>query len=163
MQLEAHCILFHIRLKIKFFTHWNPNWFEKYMPNCQSYPAVNLFLFCSILITQLLSISLKSELQFLTVSEYWKLYTLALNFKDWPFDAIVTRHFRPKSGHLNERVYCKPIDGTLKMLFIKRLGSFLPELWKLLVFGLTKRKAPVLFVLLCLLSKIILLKLLLRF
>ena len=44
---------------------------------------------------------------------------------------------RAKPGHLNERVYCKPIDRTLKMLFIEGSGSFLrptiPELWKLLI------------------------------
>ena len=42
--------------------------------------------------------------------------------------AIVTRHFRPKSGHLNDSVYCKPIDRTLKMLFIEGSDSFLPPI-----------------------------------
>ena len=32
----------------------------------------------------------------------------------------------PKSGHLNERVYCKPIDRPLPTI---------PELWQLMVFG----------------------------
>ena len=65
-------------------------------------------------------------------------HTLALNFKDWPFGVIVTRHFRPKLGHLNESVYFKPLNRTLKMLFIEGSDSFpwamIPELWKLLVF-----------------------------
>ena len=45
-------------------------------------------------------------------------------FKD--FVTFVTRHFRPKSGHLNERVHCKPVDRTLRTI---------SELWKLMVFG----------------------------
>ena len=37
---------------------------------------------------------------------------------------IVTRPFRPKSGSLNKRVYCKPIDRTLKMIYIHwRVGQ----------------------------------------
>ena len=37
---------------------------------------------------------------------------------------IVTRPFRPKSGPLNKRVYCKPIDRTLKMIYIHwRVGQ----------------------------------------
>ena len=63
----------------------------------------SIFLFCCIITTQLLSTSLKSELQFLSVSEMGIFYTLVLNFKDWPFDVMVSRHFRPKSGQLNER------------------------------------------------------------
>ena len=31
----------------------------------------------------------------------------------------------PKSGHLNERVYCKSINRILKMLFVEGSGSFL--------------------------------------
>ena len=42
----------------------------------------SVFLFCSIIITQLLSTGLKNELQFLPVSEMGKFHTLALNFKD---------------------------------------------------------------------------------
>ena len=87
----------------------------------------SVFLFCSIIITQLLSISSKSELQFASF-----IHTLALNFKDWTFGVIVTRHFRPKSGLLNEI-----IDRTLKMLLIERSGSVLrptiSELLKLLI------------------------------
>ena len=79
------------------------------------------------------------KLQFLPVSEMGKFHTLVLNSKDWPFGVILTRHFRTKLGYLNERVYCKLIDRTSKMLFIKESGSFLrptsPELWKLLGFG----------------------------
>ena len=30
------------------------------------------------------------------------------------FGITVTRHFRTNSGHLNERVYCKPMDRRLK-------------------------------------------------
>ena len=77
----------------------------------------SVFLFCSIIITQLLSISSKSELQFASF-----IHTLALNFKDWTFGVIVTRHFRPKSGLLNEI-----IDRTLTMLFIER--SFYDQLF----------------------------------
>ena len=73
----------------------------------------SIFLFCSIIITQLLWISSKSELQFVCF-----IYTLALNFKDWTFSIIVTRYFRPKSGRLNKKVYSKPIVRTLKMIYI---------------------------------------------
>ena len=37
-------------------------------------------------------------------------HRLALSFKDWPFDVIVTRRFRSISGTLNESLYSKPID-----------------------------------------------------
>ena len=43
-------------------------------------------------------------------------------------------HFRSKSGHLNETVYCKPIDRRLKTLLNEGLGSLLrptlPDIWK---------------------------------
>ena len=97
------------------------------------------FFLCSTIITELLSTSLKSELQFLPVSETGKFHTLVLNFKNWHLDVIVTRHFRTKLSYLSVKVYCKLIDRTTKMLFIKELSSFLqptsPELWKLLGFG----------------------------
>ena len=127
MQLEAYYILLHCKLKIKLYTHWNRNWLKKYMPNCLSYLTVNLFLFCSVVIIQLRSLSLKSELQFLFASEMGKILysTLTLNFKDWPFGMVIIPNFRPKPGHLNDRVYCKPIDRTLKMLFSERSDSFL--------------------------------------
>ena len=83
----------------------------------------SIFLFCYI-ITQLPSTSLKTELQFLSVS--------------------VTRHFRPKLVHLNESLFCKSVDRTLKILFIEGSDCFLrpiiSELWKLLVFGSKKHK-----------------------
>ena len=43
---------------------------------------------------------------------------LTLNFKDWTFGFIVTRHFRPKSVCLNKRGYCRPIARILKMIYI---------------------------------------------
>ena len=55
------------------------------------------------------------------VSEMGKFHTLALNVKDWLSVVIVTRHFRLKSGHLNERVYGKSTDRTLPTI---------PQLWK---------------------------------
>ena len=83
----------------------------------------SVFLYCSIIITELLSTSLQSQFQ--PVSEMGKSHALAMNFKGWPFGVIVKRHFRSKVGHLNERVYCKLIDRTSKVLFIKESGSFL--------------------------------------
>ena len=98
-----------------------------------------VFLFCFIIITQLLWISSKSELKFLCF-----IHRLVLNLKDWIFGVILTRHFRPKSDCLNERIYIKPIDKTSKMLFIEWSGSFLRpnifELLKLLVFGLKRNR-----------------------
>ena len=41
-----------------------------------------------------------------------------LNFKDWTFGFIATRHFRPKSGRLNKRVYCRSIARALKVIYI---------------------------------------------
>ena len=97
----------------------------------------SVFLYRSLIMNELLSTSL--QLQFQPVSEMGKFHALAMNFKGWPFGVIVTRHFRPKVGHLNERVYCKLIDRTSKVLFIKESGSFLrptsPELRKLMAFG----------------------------
>ena len=67
------------------------------------------FLFSSIMIPGLLSACLNTELHLLPVSE-------ALNFGGWPFSITVTRYFKPKSGHSNERVYRKSIDRILKTL-----------------------------------------------
>ena len=137
LQLDAYYVLLHPKLKTKLYTHWNHNCFEKYMVNG------TIFLFCSIIIPQLLPSSFKSELPFLPGSEMGNFHTLVLNFKNWPFSVIVKRHFRSKPGHLNQRVCCKPIETTLKMLFIEGPDSFLqtpiPKLRKLLVFGLKKR------------------------
>ena len=76
----------------------------------------SIFLFSTIIIT---------ELHLLPVSDVGKCQTLALNFDGWPFSTTVTRYFRPKLGHSNERVYCKPIDRRLKTLPNERSGSFL--------------------------------------
>ena len=101
--------------------------------------APNVHANCTLYFFSVPSTSLKSELQFLIVSEMGIFHIIALNFKEWPFCVILTRHFRSKSGHFNEKAYCKPIDRTLKMFFIKGSDSFLrpifPELWKLLDFG----------------------------
>ena len=61
--------------------------------------------------------SKKIELQLLPISEMGNLYMLTLTFDDWPFGMTVTRHFRPKPGHSNSRVYCKQIDIILKVRF----------------------------------------------
>ena len=130
-QLKAYYILLHPN------NPWNllKQWLVRTV-DAQLYP---IFYFCSIMTTQLLLTSLKSELQLWTVSELGIFHTLALNFNGWTFEVIIIRHFRPTSVHLNESVYCKPIDKTLKMLFIEESNSFLwpiiPGLWKLLVLG----------------------------
>ena len=130
------------RLKIKFDTPWNRNWLKKYMPNCMSYVTVKLYL--SFLFHNNDSVTIIRFKKWITIPVCFRngkisCSTLALNFKDWPFGVIVTRHFRPKSGHLNDRLYCKSIDRTLKMLFIEGSGKFLrptiPNLRTLLVFG----------------------------
>ena len=74
LQLEAYYILFHPKLKIKFYTRWNSNWLKKYMPNCLCYLNVNLYL--SFLFPNNNSASSKSELKFLPVSEMGKFYTV---------------------------------------------------------------------------------------
>ena len=49
------------------------------------------------------------------------------------FGKTVTRHFRQKSGHSNDRLHCKPTDRTLKKLRNGAWGSFLLPL--LLIYG----------------------------
>ena len=93
--------------------------------NDQSSKSTCPFFLCSTIITELLSRSLKSELKFLPVSEIGTFHTLVLNFKDWPFGVIVTRHLMTKLGYLNERAHCKLIDRISKMLFIKQSDIFL--------------------------------------
>ena len=99
---------------------------RNYMPNCTP-----IFLFCSIIKTQLPSTSLKRELQFLLVLEMGIFHTLTLNFKDWRFGVIVTRHFRSKSDQLNGSVYCKPIDRS-DCMFLSchvRISKWIHTLW----------------------------------
>ena len=43
------------------------------------------------------------------------LHSLNLIARDLTFGITATRSFRPKLGHSNERVYCKPIPRALKM------------------------------------------------
>ena len=112
------------------------------MPNCLSYLTANLFLFCSKLVTQLLSTSFKKvnyNSRLFQKQKKFSYSTLAQNFKDWPFGVILTWHFRSKSGNLSDSVYCKPIDRTSKMFFTEGSGNILRpailDLWKLLVFG----------------------------
>ena len=141
LQLEAYCFLLHPKLRIKFYTYWNINWFKKNMPNCLSYLTVNLYL--SFLFYINISVTIFKFKKWITIpscfrNEKISYSALALNFNDWPFGIIVIRHFRPKSGHINDKVYCKPINKTVKMLFNEKSGNFLrpsiPELWELLVF-----------------------------
>ena len=109
LQLEACYILLHPKLKIKFCTRWNPNWLENYMPNYLCYLTVNLYL--SSLFYYDNSVIINMFKRWITIPvcfRNWKIsfiqYT-SLEFNDWPFGVIVTRHFRPKPGHLNEGVY----------------------------------------------------------
>ena len=92
------------------------------------------FLFSYIIITQLLSACIKTELHLLPISEMGKFHILALNFGGWPFSITVTGYFRPKPDHSNERIYRKLIDKRLKTLPNEGSRSFLrlttPELWK---------------------------------
>ena len=60
----------------------------------------SIFLFCSIITTQLLSTSLKSELQFWPVSELGIFHTLALNFKAWFPPMRLTIFKRINCSHL---------------------------------------------------------------
>ena len=146
LQLEAyvliHSKLSHPNLKRKFYTLWNPNWQKKDMSNCL--PDVTIKLYLSFLFHNnnwVTTIKFKKWIAIPPCFRNGKISynTLALNFKDWSFGVVVTRHFRPKSGHLNDRVYCKSIDRTLKMLLIEVSGNFLrptiPKIRKLLVFG----------------------------
>ena len=92
------------------------------------------FLFSSIKITQFLSPWLKNELitYLLPDSEMRKLHTLALNFVGWPFGISITRHFRPKSSHSNERIYRKPKQKIENVILwrVGQLSTTTPELWK---------------------------------
>ena len=106
-QLETYYILLHSKLKIMFYTRWNPNWLEKYTANCLSYLNVNLYL--SFLLLNNNSATMNKFREWITIPACFRngrtsCSTLALNLKDWHFGVIVTRHFRSKSSHLNERV-----------------------------------------------------------
>ena len=105
---------------IVFFQNWKDTYQNFSQKNDQGSKSTCPFFLCSTIITELLSRSLKSELKFLPVSEIGTFHTLVLNFKDWPFGVIVMRHFRTKFGYLNERVFCKLIDRTSKMLLRNR-------------------------------------------
>ena len=139
LQLDAYYILLHPKLKIKLYNRWNPKWLKRYMPIPLPYLTVKLYL--SFLFHYNNLVTINKFKTWITIPACFRngkisYSTLALNFKDWNFSGIVTW---PKSGHLNDRVYCKPIDKVLKMLFIEGSGSFLrptiPELGKLLDSG----------------------------
>lgn len=92
------------------------------------------FLFGSIKITQFLSPWLKNELitYLLLDSKMRKLHTLALDFVGWPFGISITRHFRPKPSHSNDRIYRKPkqkIENVTQWR-VRQLSTTTPELWK---------------------------------
>ena len=101
LQLEAYCILLHPKLKIKFYTCWNPNWLIKDMSNCLSYLTVNLYL--CFLFHDNNSVTINKFKKWITMPACFRngkvLYsTLVLNFNDWPFGVIVTGHIRAKSA-----------------------------------------------------------------
>ena len=135
---------------MKFCTHWNPSWLKKYTANCLSYVTVNLYL--SFLFHNNNSVyTIFTWKNWITIPASFRngeiLYsTLALNFKDWPFGIIVTRHFRPKSGHLNDRVYCKPIEQlTLKNVTQWEVGqlSMTNHSWVMEVTGFWVKKIDI--------------------
>ena len=74
------------------------------------------FLSSFIIITPLPSTSLRSELQLLSISEIGILHTLSFTVGDRPFGVTVTRHFRLKSTHSTETIYCKPINRALNAI-----------------------------------------------
>ena len=117
LHLKSYYIL--LRQRQNFCTPWNPNWLKS------TRQLYSTFLFSSIIIIQLLSC-------FRSV----KVHTLIFNVAGWPFGVTVTRYFRPKSGHSNERVYRKQIGRRLKTLLKNGFASFLrpinSELWKFL-------------------------------
>ena len=118
-QLKAYYILLNSMQKVTFCNPWNTNWFKKYMSNC----TLSFFLVPYQ----------HAKLQLLPVSENRKFHRLALKFGGWPFGGWpstfggwpVTKHFGPKLGHSNERIYRKPVNRRLKTLLNKRSGSFL--------------------------------------
>ena len=75
-------------------------------------------------------------MQLFSISEIGILHKQILTIGDRPFSITVTRHFRPKSDHSNERIYCKPIDRETKNTIQGAVAGFLsspiPELWKIL-------------------------------
>ena len=110
--------------KGKFLYHLKP-WLDQ---KVHALLTLNL-LFIFIIITQWLSV-----VNYNYCFSTGKIMQQPLTFGDWHF--VLTRLFRPRSGHLNENIYCKPINRFLNviMLFIKRLDRFLqpttPKLWK---------------------------------
>ena len=135
-QLKAYYILLHPKKLRNLLKPWLT---ETLIGSKSTCPTV---LHLSFLFHNNNSVTINKLIKWITIPPVSKMgifHTLALNFMDWPFRVIVTRHFRPKSGHLNEIVYCKRIDRTLKNVIHWRSGSFLrqiiPALWKLLVFG----------------------------
>ena len=132
LQLEAYTILHHpklnhLKLKIKFYTRWTPNWLKKCMPNSLLYLTLKLYL--SFLFHNNNSVTINKFKKWFTIFACFRngkisSSTLALNFKGWPFDVIVTRHFRPKSGHLNDRVYCKSMIEHYKCYALRGRGAF---------------------------------------
>ena len=90
------------------------------------------FLFTSTIITPKIASGLRSDFPLSSISEMGIFHTLSLTVGDWPFS--ITGYFRPKLGHLNERVSYKPIERTLKRQFKEGWGSSLrptfPKLWE---------------------------------
>ena len=91
------------------------------------------FFFSSILITPLLSPGLRSELKLLFVSEMWILHILLLTFGDWLLGIAASRRFKPKSDHLKERLYCKPIKNQQRLGQLLGINHF--RVWEDLVFA----------------------------
>ena len=75
-------------------------------------------------------------MQLFSISEIGILHKQILTIGGRPFSITVTRHFRPKSDHSNERIYCKPIDRETKNTIQGAVAGFLsspiPEVWKIL-------------------------------
>ena len=81
-----------------------------------------------------ISVTISRSKKWITITVYFRTgqITIPLTFGDWPFGITVTRNFRPKPCHSNEKIYCKLINRLLKLSLNKDLSSFLrPSIFKL--------------------------------
>ena len=110
LQLKAYNVLLHPKFKVNFSTLETQTGLKYTCPTA---------LYLSFQFHNNNSIIISMSENWVALTTCFKndeiLYT-SVEFGGWPFSMTVTRYFRPKSDHSNERVYREPIEKRLKKL-----------------------------------------------
>ena len=122
-QLRAYCIFLHPKILWNLLKPWLAETLTGWKSTCPTVLCLS-FLFHNNNST--------------TINKLKKWIIIPASFRNGNISFTNLEFESWKSGHLNDSVYRKPINRTLKILFIERLDRLLwpiiPDLWKITSF-----------------------------